>query len=93
MAFKVQTKIKLFFLRFCCLLLFEDTFISVFKDKKPLRSHKKVETKVFLSVLLDEGCGSGFRSVQIMTDPDPGGPKTYGSESGSTTLARVNGKM
>ena len=25
--------------------------------------------------------GSG--SVQISTDPDPGGPKTYGSESGS----------
>jgi hypothetical protein len=28
--------------------------------------------------------GSGFGSVQIMTDPDQGGPKTYGS--GSITL-------
>jgi hypothetical protein len=32
--------------------------------------------------------GSETRSVQIMTDPepDPGGPKNYGSRYGSTTL-------
>jgi hypothetical protein len=31
----------------------------------------------------------GSRSIQIMKDPDPGGPKTYGSYgSGSTTLVQ-----
>jgi hypothetical protein len=30
-----------------CLLLFEGTFTSFFKDKKSKRSHKAVEIKVF----------------------------------------------
>jgi hypothetical protein len=29
---------------------------------------------------------SGFGSVQVMTDPDPGCQRTYGSGSGSTTV-------
>jgi hypothetical protein len=41
---------KLFFLlKFSCILLFEGTFTSFFKDKKSKRSHKRVEMKVFLS--------------------------------------------
>jgi hypothetical protein len=32
-----------------------------------------------------EGSGSRSGSIQIMIDPDPGGPKTYGS--GTTTLS------
>jgi hypothetical protein len=37
---------KLFF----CLLLFEGTFKSFFKDKKSNRSHKTVGIKVFLTI-------------------------------------------
>jgi hypothetical protein len=37
---------KLFF----CLLLFEDTFTSFFKDKKSERSHKTVGINVFLTI-------------------------------------------
>jgi hypothetical protein len=56
----------------------------IFKDKKSKRSHKAVGIKAFLPFfcLLMKGFGSGF--VQIITDMDPGGPKTYGF--GSTTL-------
>ncbi len=36
--------------------------------------------------LMMEGSGSRSGSVQIMTHRDLGGPKTYESESGSTTL-------
>ncbi len=61
---------------FFCLLLFEGTFISFFKDKKSKRSHKTVESKVFLTFLLDD------RRIRIQeaqkhmnrdpdSDPDP----------------------
>jgi hypothetical protein len=36
--------------KFFCLLLFEGTFTSFFKDKKSKRSHKTVEIKVFLTI-------------------------------------------
>jgi hypothetical protein len=38
--------------KFSCIpvLLFEDTVTSFFKDKKSKRSHKTVETKVFLTI-------------------------------------------
>ena len=36
--------------KFSCILLFEGTFTSFFKDKKSKRSHKTVEIKVFLSI-------------------------------------------
>ncbi len=39
--------------KFFCLLLFEGTFTSLFKDKKSKRSHKTVGIKVFLTILLD----------------------------------------
>jgi hypothetical protein len=39
---------------FFCLILFEDTFTSFFKDKKSQSSHKTVRIKVFLLFLLDD---------------------------------------
>ncbi len=64
--------------KFFCLLLFNGTFTSFFKDKKSKRSHKTVpyESWFFLPP------GSGY-----VTDPNLGGTKTYGSDgSGSATL-------
>jgi hypothetical protein len=43
---KKKTNLKKFF----CILLFEGTCTSFFKDKKSKRSHKTVEIKVFLTV-------------------------------------------
>jgi hypothetical protein len=39
----------LFFNKFFCILLFEGTLTSFFKDKKSKRSHKTVEIKVLLT--------------------------------------------
>jgi hypothetical protein len=36
--------------KFFCLLLFEGTFTSFFKDKNSKRSHKAVGIKVFLTI-------------------------------------------
>jgi hypothetical protein len=41
---------KLIFYNFFCLLLFEGTFISFFKDKKSKKGHKIVGIKVFLTI-------------------------------------------
>jgi hypothetical protein len=42
---------KLIFLKeIFCLLLFEGTFTSFFKDKKPQKSHKTVGLKIFLTL-------------------------------------------
>ncbi len=51
---------NLFKKKFFCLLLFDGTFTSFFKDKKPKRSHKAVGIKVFLIIfcLGIEGSGS-----------------------------------
>jgi hypothetical protein len=54
------------------------TFTSVFTDKKSKRSKKDSRNQGFSSLLFFLMDGSGSRSVQKMTDPDPGGPKTYG---------------
>jgi hypothetical protein len=79
---RCQHKITVFS-KFFCLLLFEGTFTSVFKDiKSHKRIHKTVEIKGFLTFLLMmEESGS----VKIMTDVDPVGLKT----SGSTTLFQI----
>jgi hypothetical protein len=61
---------------FGSVLLFDGTFTSFFKDKKSKK--KKKEIKGFLTFWLVDG-RSG--SEQKMTDPDPGGSKTYGSRS------------
>jgi hypothetical protein len=50
--------------KFFCILLFESTFTSFFKDKMSNRSHKTVESRFFLLFLLNE--------IRIrMPDPDP----------------------
>jgi hypothetical protein len=36
--------------KFSCILLFEGTFTSFFKDKKSKRRHKTVEIKIFLTI-------------------------------------------
>jgi hypothetical protein len=36
--------------KFFCIVLFEGTFRSFFKEKKSKRSHKTVEIKVFLAI-------------------------------------------
>ncbi len=43
-----------------CLLLFEGTFTSFFKDNKSKRSHKTVEIKVFLTFFCSMVEGSGW---------------------------------
>jgi hypothetical protein len=56
----------IFFKQFFCLLLFEGTMTSFFKDKKSKRSHKTVGIKFFLDFcLMIEGSGFGF------SEPDP----------------------
>jgi hypothetical protein len=44
--------------KFFCLLLFEGTFTSLFKDKKSKRSHKTESTFFFPFCLMIEGSGS-----------------------------------
>jgi hypothetical protein len=39
----------IFLTKFFCILLFEGTFTSFFKEKKSKRSHKTVEINVFLT--------------------------------------------
>ncbi len=71
--------------KFFCLFVFEGyifTSVFTFRDKKSKRSHKKVEIKVFLTFFACWWKDPG--PYKIMTDPDPGGPKT--NSSGSTTL-------
>jgi hypothetical protein len=41
---------KLILKKFFCLLLFQGTFKSFFKDKKSKRSHKTVGIKIFLTI-------------------------------------------
>jgi hypothetical protein len=45
-----NTNKKLFFSKFFCLLLFEGTFTSFFKDKKSKRNHKTVGIEVFYTI-------------------------------------------
>ncbi len=65
----LQDTNKINFFKFFCLLLFWSTFPSFFKDKKSLRSHKTVEIKVFLTIIV----------WSWKDPPDPRGPKTFGS--------------
>jgi hypothetical protein len=72
---------KLIFKQFFFLLLFEDTFTSFFKDKKYKRSNKTVGFKVFLNFF---ACWEKDLDPDLwLMNPDPGGPKTYGSGSGT----------
>ncbi len=71
--------------KFFCLLLFDATFTSFFKDKKSWRSHKTATIKVFLTISawLQKDPEPDPDPYLVLIDPDPGGPKTFGS--GSTT--------
>ncbi len=81
-ALKIPTKIS-FFVYF---LLTIGTFTSVFNDNKLLRGRKTIKLKVCLFLLVDRG-NRVSKFVKIITDPDPGVPKTYKSNgSGSGTL-------
>jgi hypothetical protein len=72
---------------FLCLFLFEGTFtlhnISKIKSHEEVTKQKK--SRFFLLFLLDDG------RILICTskDPDPGGPKTYRSGSGTLTVACI----
>jgi hypothetical protein len=68
---------------FYCFLLFEDTHHSS-KIKSTKTVHRNQGFSYFFSLIMER-----FGTEQIMADPDPRGPLTYGSngsESGSTTL-------
>jgi hypothetical protein len=83
-----------FLTEFFCLLLFKGTFTSFFKDKGKKEVTKQEESRFFLLFcLVIEGSGARSGSMPLNPDPDPGNPKTYGSDgpgfgfgSGSATL-------
>ncbi len=62
---------KKFYFNGFCFLLFEGTFTSVFIDIETKRSHKIVETKVFLTFLLVDGIRIRIWDARKLTDPDP----------------------
>jgi hypothetical protein len=69
-ADKLPTKNKFF-----CLLLFEGTFTSVFIEKfKKSQNSRNQGFSYFFSLLMEKS-----NPYNIMTDPDPVGPKPYGS--------------
>jgi hypothetical protein len=72
-----------FSLKFFLLITYSSKFTSVFKDSKLLISHKTVEIQVYLNFLACCWNDTGSGSVQIITDPDPGGLKAYGTGSGT----------
>jgi hypothetical protein len=67
-----------FLTQFFCLLFFEVTFTSFFKDKKSKRVTKYYESRFFLLFLHDEkdpDPESDPDPYPCLVDPDPGGPK------------------
>ncbi len=76
------------FLKVFCLLLFKGTFTSIFKEKAN-RSHRTVGKKVFLIMfawwLKDRDPGPCI----WLEDPNPGGPKKYGSESATLIMRHL----
>jgi hypothetical protein len=60
---------------------------SVIKDKKSKKLRNQGFSYFFCLMLEGSRSGSRSGSVSIMTDTDPGGPKTYGP--GSTTLTKT----
>jgi hypothetical protein len=74
LTFKTPTKQTFF-----CLLLFEGTFTSIFKNKKVIKKSQNIMNKGFsyYFCLMIEGCGSraGWDPYLWLMDPDPGGRK------------------
>jgi hypothetical protein len=84
----MPTESKFFTPKFFCLLLAEDTFTSVFKDNKLYEKVKNMQkSRFFLIFLLFDG-RTRIR-MQIITDQDPGGPKSYGSGSRTWHVSTV----
>jgi hypothetical protein len=63
-----------FFVKFCKVHLYQ---VSEIKSQKEIAKYAVEKIKVFLT----------FLAFWWMTNPDPGGPKIYGS--GSTTLGKT----
>jgi hypothetical protein len=59
--------------KFFCIVIFEGTFKSFFKDKKAKRSHKTVEILLFL--LNDRRIRSGAGSIALTNGSGSGRPK------------------
>ncbi len=79
-AFKMPTKNKFSFKKFFLLITLRRLHLH---QSSKIISHKEVikqyKSRFFLLFyLMMDGSGSRSGSVQIMTDPDPGGPKNYG---------------
>jgi hypothetical protein len=53
----------IFLNKFFCILLFEGTFTSFFKDKKPKRSHETEEISYYFLLFLLNGRRSGSRRL------------------------------
>jgi hypothetical protein len=79
-----------FFIEFFCLLLFEGTFKQFFEDKNSKRSHKTVGIKVFLTIFAYWKDPDPDPYLWLM-DPDPCGPKTYGSDGSGSHRIRNTG--
>jgi hypothetical protein len=84
---------------FFCILLFEDTFKSIFKGKKSKRSHKTVEIKGFsyYFCLMIEGSRSGSGSIPLSNGSGSGSRRlktrgSGGSGFGSATLLQNKGQ-
>ncbi len=77
---------KLIVFKVFLLMAFWRYIYIIFKDKKSKRSHKTVEIKVFLTIFAWWWKDSDPDPHLWLVDPDPGGPKTCGSGSG--TLGR-----
>ncbi len=69
----------IFFSKFFCLLLFESTFTSFFRDKKSKRSQNAVGIKVFLTIfcMMIEGSGSVSGSTPPTNRSRSRRPKTH----------------
>jgi hypothetical protein len=86
---------KLIKKKFFCLLLFEGTFTSFFKDKKIQKKSQNSKNQgfsyYFCLMIEGSGAGSGSGHIPLTSDPDLVGTKTCGSGgSGSRTLKKIN---
>jgi hypothetical protein len=76
---------QVFFFKVFFLLLTVDTFTSDSTDNSSIRSSKNSKVKVFLNFFYLLMVGSG----KVITDPNPEGPKTYGSGTLITSYIKV----
>ncbi len=82
-----------FFKTVFCLLLFEVTYTSFFKDKKFERSLKTAGRKVFLTIFACWSKDPDPDPYLWLMDPYPGGPKTCGSGGSRSGFASGSGTL